>query len=177
MTTPHLLPGTTAAVRPFCTFRLGESLYGLDVRLVQSVNTPPPLTPVPHAPPVVRGYANLRSQIHLVLDLKRLLGMGRTELLPETRLVLFKPLLGDPFGVLVDRAADIVHLPADRIEERRRPGPGTPGGATATEPPGVEVCLLHDDELIGGVGKLDGELLLLLDARKLLQAVEKSLAA
>jgi purine-binding chemotaxis protein CheW len=166
VTTPHLLPRTTlaeaalapAAVRPFCTFRLGEALYGLDVRLVQSVNTPPPLTPIPHTPPVVRGYANLRSQIHLVLDLKLLLGVGRTELLPDTRLVLFKPILGDPFGVLVDRVADIVRLPADQVEERRAPEIA------------AEVRLLHD-ELVNGVGKLDGELLLLLDARKFLQAV------
>jgi purine-binding chemotaxis protein CheW len=167
MTTPYLLAHTTAevpaqavAVRPFCTFRLGEALYGLDVRLVQSVNAPPPLTPVPHAPPVVRGYANLRSQIHLVLDLKRMLDLGPTELLPETRLVLFKPILGDPFGVLVDRVADIVQLPADRIEERRT----------------AESGLSQDDELVSGVGKLDGDLLLLLDARKLLPAVAKVLA-
>src|SRR5262245_30115467 len=86
-----------------CTFYLDSNLYGVDIRLVKEVSPLPPLTWIPHAPAEVRGYVNLRGLIHLVLDLQRLLGMAGTALGPETRLVLFKPVLGDPFGVLVDR--------------------------------------------------------------------------
>ncbi len=148
---------TPAPVGHLVTFRLGESLFGFDVRRVQSVNTLPPLTPVPHAPPAVQGCVNLRGQIHLVLDLKVLLGMGLTEMGPLTRLVVFKPDLGDPFGVLVDRVGDVVALPADRVEGRQ-----------ADE---VEGRAAAHGELVAGIGKLEGELLVLLDAGRLLAAV------
>jgi purine-binding chemotaxis protein CheW len=135
------------------TFRLGEALCGIDVRLVQSVAALPPVTPVPHAPPPVCGCANLRGQVFLVLDLKRLLGMGATEPGPAARLVLFKPALGDPFGVLVDRIGDVVPLPADRVEGEV--------GADAEVPD-------SGGGLVAGIGKLEGELVFLLDAGRFL---------
>lgn len=152
MTTPAL----AGPEQSYCTFRLGDALFGVDVPLVQSVNLLPPLTPLPHAPPAVAGCVNLRGQIHLVLDLQQLLRTGATDLGPDTRLVVFKPALGDPFGVLIDRVGDIVALRADQIEER---------GETA-----------EADDLVRAVGKLDGELLVILDARRLLPAVARALA-
>jgi purine-binding chemotaxis protein CheW len=88
-----------------------------------------------------------------VLDLKRMLGAGQTESGPDTRLVLFKPALGDPFGVLVDRVGDIVSLHADQVEA------------------GDE----EDGGLVRGIGKLDGELLVLVEARRLLPFVGRQL--
>jgi purine-binding chemotaxis protein CheW len=137
----------------FVSFRLGGKLFGIDIRQVKEVSTPPPMTPVPLAPAAVRGYVNLRGHVHLVLDLNRVLGAGATELGPDTRLVLFKPALGDPFGVLVDRIGDIVSLHPDQVEA------------------GDE----EDGGLVRGIGKLDGELLVLVDARRLLPFVERQL--
>jgi purine-binding chemotaxis protein CheW len=163
MTTP-LLPApeaaaTEGAARSFCTFRLGESLYGIDVSLVQSVSTLPPLTPIPHAPASVRGYVNLRGQVHLVVDLARLLGLGTTATGADARLVLLKPALGDPFGVLADRIGDIVSLRPEQIEERN-------GAAEKSARAGV---------LVEGVGKGEGELLVILNARQFLPAVRRAM--
>ncbi|HVS36502.1 MAG TPA: chemotaxis protein CheW [Gemmataceae bacterium] len=149
-----------APARSFCTFHLGEGLFGLDATLVQSVNLPPPLTPLPQAPDAVRGYANLRGQIHLVLDLKRLLNLGATDCTADTRLVVFKAVLGDPFGVLTDRVAGVAALRPDQIE-----------GSRLSEADSAS------DGLVCGVGKFEGELISLLDAGKILPAVEKSLTA
>jgi purine-binding chemotaxis protein CheW len=143
----------------YCTFRLGEGLFGLDVSLVREVSLLPPLTIIAHAPAAVRGYVNLRGQIHLVLDVRTLLGQGQTALSPDTRLVVLKPALGDPTGVLVDRVGDIVHLSAAEIEDR--------GPAEAVAAGGF----------VRGVGKLDGELLVILDALQFLPAVERALVA
>jgi purine-binding chemotaxis protein CheW len=163
MTTPLLpAPETAAAegaVRSFCTFRLGESLYGIDVSSVQSVNTLPPLTPIPHAPAAVRGYVNLRGQVHLVLDLARLLGLGTTATGADARLVLLKPALGDPFGVLADRIGDIVSLRPEQIEDRN--GSGDKAGEAG---------------LIESVGKAEGELLVILNARQFLPGVRLAMA-
>jgi purine-binding chemotaxis protein CheW len=138
--------------RPFCTFRLGGDLMAVGAALVQSVHRPPPLTPLPHAPPAVRGYANLRGQTLLVLDLGRLLGRAPAADGPDARLVVFQPALGDPFGVLVDRIGDVAVLRPDQIEDR------PPGG----------------DDLVVAVGKLDRELVALLDARRFLPRVERA---
>ena len=151
--------------QPYCTFRLGDGLYGVDIRLVHSINLPPPLTPIPHAPPAVRGYVNLRGQVQLVLDVKRLLRLGTTESTPETRLVLLQPDGGDPFGVLVDRVGDIAGLRPDQVEKHQ------PSASDPDDPDAVTA-----EELLAGVGKLDGELLILLDARRLPDAVRRGLA-
>jgi purine-binding chemotaxis protein CheW len=159
MTSLLLASSAPSQDRTFCTFHLGDGLFGLDAMLVQSVNLPPPLTPLPHAPAAVRGYVNLRGQIHLILDLKELLKLGSVQAGPDTRLIVFKAVLGDPFGVLIDRVGGVVSLGSDQIEA---------GRPAETDSPA--------DALVCGVGKLDGELITLLDARKVLPAVERSLA-
>jgi purine-binding chemotaxis protein CheW len=168
--TTTLVPATCDLVLPFCTFRLGEGLFGVLVSVVKEVSSVPPLTPVPHAPPTVLGYVNLRGQIHLALDLKRLLGLGSATLSPSSRLVLFKPALGDPFGVVADEIGPIVHLSTEQIE-------GAEGRASeGAGPPGANPEGGHP-ALVSGTGKLAGELVILLDARKFLPAVERALAA
>jgi chemotaxis signal transduction protein len=69
--------------------------------------------------------------------------------------VVFKPALGDPFGVLADRVGDIVSLAAEQFE--------------ASDPPGAR----GETALVTGLGKLAGELLVVVDARKLLPALQR----
>jgi purine-binding chemotaxis protein CheW len=165
MATPRVIPSSVGtavlagAARPYCTFRLEERLFGLDVRWVKEVAAPPPITPIAHAPDSVRGYVNLRGQIQLVIDLKRLLGLTPTRLHADTRLVLFKSALGDPFGILVDRIGDIVQLRSEHIEDQRPEEAGEWG----------------DNRLTCGIGKMDGELVILLEASRLLPCVERSM--
>jgi chemotaxis signal transduction protein len=160
---PPAPPAADEPQRSFCSFCLGEAVYGIDIRLLRDVNAVPPVTRIPHAPEGVRGYVNLRGQIQLVLDLRVLLGLEPTVIGPETRLILFQPALGDPFGVLVDRIGDIVTLTEDRIEERRKAE--TIDDGTAQE------------ELIEGFGKLEKELLNIVDAQKLLPRIERLVKA
>jgi purine-binding chemotaxis protein CheW len=145
--------------RPLCTFRLGDALFGIDVHLVKEVAALPYVTRIPQAPPAVFGCVNLRGQIHLVLDLKQLLGLGPTQEGPDTRLVLFKSVLGDPFGILADRIGDIVQLAEDQVEDHN-------SAASPDSLPGRGLVIQ--------VGKLPGELLLILDGHKLLPVLEQS---
>ena len=59
----------------FCTFFLGDELYGLDVMTVQEIVRPQMMTPVPLAHSAVRGLINLRGQIVTALDLRRRLDL------------------------------------------------------------------------------------------------------
>ena len=74
------------------------------------------MTPIPQSPAAVRGYVNLRGQIVLALDLQSLLLQRPTPIGDDIRLVVFRPCLGDPFGILVNRVGDIVALHDERIE-------------------------------------------------------------
>jgi purine-binding chemotaxis protein CheW len=151
-----------AEVRHCCTCRLAGRLFGFDLRSVKEVTTPATFTPIPHAPAVVHGYQNLRGHIFLVLDLRLLLGLEAAPVTPDSRLVLFKPSAGESFGVLVDQIGDIVTLNNDQIESWRPEEPGATGGD-----------VVRATELIEGIGKLEGELLVLLAAHKLLDVVAR----
>lgn len=153
------MPSDEPTARPIhvCTFRLGDALYGVEIAAVKEVNILPPLTPIPHAPKSVCGYVNLRGQIHLCLDLKQMLGLGPSTITAQTRLVVFQASLGEPFGVLVDQIGDIVQLQANQLE----PQP------TVSDP-------ADPSQLLTGVGKLEAELLLLVNVRKILPLVEQA---
>jgi purine-binding chemotaxis protein CheW len=142
----------------YCTFLVRGGLFGVDALAVKEITAVPPLTPIPHAPEAVRGYVNLRGQIVLVLDSQGILHGGEMAIGPETRIVVFRAHLGDPFGMLVDSIGDIVELSGERIE---RPA----YGATSRDENGGSP--LHE-ELFFGIGKLDRGLLTILDAGKLL---------
>jgi purine-binding chemotaxis protein CheW len=141
------------AANHYCTFRLAGRLFGFDIRAVKEVNTQTTFAPVPHAPPAVCGYVNLRGNICLVLDLRQLLGLAPAAVTADCRLLIFKPAVGESFGVLVDAIGDIVTLDGDRTEAWR-PEEGEPLAAAR--------------ELVAGIGKLAGELLVIVDAQRLL---------
>jgi purine-binding chemotaxis protein CheW len=148
------------AASHYCTFRLAGRLFGFDIRAVKEVNTQAAFTPVPHAPPAVCGYVNLRGNIYLVLDLRRLLGMAPAAVTADSRLLIFKPAVGESFGVLVDAIGDIVTLDGDRTEAWR---------------PEEGESLAEAGELVAGIGKLAGELLVIVEAQRLLGAVAAEL--
>ncbi|MDH5637536.1 MAG: chemotaxis protein CheW, partial [Nitrospinota bacterium] len=61
------------------TFRLNDRLFGVDIQDVKEINTEVTFTQIFHASKEVRGYVNIRGQIHLVLDLRILLGFEKKE--------------------------------------------------------------------------------------------------
>jgi purine-binding chemotaxis protein CheW len=139
----------------YCTFRLAGRLFGVNVLDVKEISAATTFTTIPHAPPEVCGYVSLRGQIHLLLDLRQMLGLERAELTHASRLVLFKPSIGDAFGVLVDTVGDIIRLGGDQIEPRA-PADGQEGG-----------------DLLAGVGELEDELVILLEPRRFLPGLQR----
>lgn len=148
----------------YCTFQLQGGLFGIDALAVKEITVLPPLTPIPHAPGAVRGCVNLRGQIVLVSDMNCLLQTGESAIGPETRLVVFRAHLGDPFGILVDRIGNIVELCDEKIEK-------TANGSLSRENAGDS----SPEALVAGIGKLSDKLLTILDAGKLLPHIEAAI--
>jgi len=148
-----------AATLSFCSFRIGDRLCGIDVLHVREISTQVQSTPVPQAPPMIRGLVNLRSRIHLVADLRPIFDLPSIECTPNSRLIIFKDRLAEGLGVLVDRVGDIVRASAEQIEN-------TP--AEADEPSPVA-------DVVSNVCKLENELMLIIDPVKLIAFIEAAI--
>ena len=133
--------------RQFVTFRIGRHFLGIDILAVREIYHVLDMTPVPLGPDYIRGLINLRGQILTVFDLGSLLGLGPLNLGPETHNVILK---NEAAALLVDAICDVIGAEADEIE----PPPANVGGI--------------EGEYIGGVIKLDDELLVILSVDKLL---------
>lgn len=140
----------------FCTFRISGRLFGVNILDVKEINPEAYFTPIFHAPREVKGYVNIRGQIYLILDLRLLLGFESKVVDESSRLVLFKPEVGDPFGILVDRIGDVVEVDETQIEDSQE---------------GSEKDEHRSQELRDGVCKLGEELLVVLNSRNLLKNI------
>ncbi|OGQ94116.1 MAG: hypothetical protein A2521_13485 [Deltaproteobacteria bacterium RIFOXYD12_FULL_57_12] len=152
--------------RKFCTFYLAGRLYGVDILHVKEISSVVRFTPIYHAPREVMGFVNIRGQIHLVLDLQMLLGQEQeveAEAGGRSLLVIFKPVVGESFGVLIDRIGDVVEIAEDEIEDRRKTDEAPPDSGDRRNEGGNLVC---------GVCKLDSGLLIALNAKRFLEAVQ-----
>jgi len=148
----------------FCTFQLAERLYGINILDVKEITTEVNITPVFHAPGGVKGYVNIRGQVHLVLDLKLLLGFSAMEITDQSRIVLLKSKVGESFGVLVEEIRDVVDVDLSLIKDRRARQGGTPHEGQERRQQG--------SNLIAGVCKLEESLLVVLKANRILFSLE-----
>lgn len=151
--------------RLFCTFHLAGRLYGVDILDVKEVTAEVAHTRVAHAPREVLGLVNIRGYIYLALDLRGLLGLPPATVTSESRLVLFKPSVGNAFGIVVDAISEIRTVDPDLIE---------PFSGSAQH---AEHLNLSAADLVESVCRLDDELLVVVNPRRFLAAVEKKLAA
>lgn len=142
----------------FCTFRISGHLFGINILQVKEINQEATFTSIYHAPEEINGYVNIRGQIYLIMDLRRILGFPSKPVDRYSRVVLFKPEIGESFGVLVDQVGDVVTVEDRAIEIR--------SSASCED--------VEDEEktswaLEDGVCKLERGLLVILNPRSLRQ--------
>jgi len=154
----------TGEIKQYCTFWLAGRLYGVDILHVKEVNPEIRFTTIFHAPREVTGYVNIRGRIHLILDLRRVLGLADKPVDEKSRIVLFKPTVGESFGVLVDRISEVVEIDVGLIES----------GGLVNEATGEDKGEIS--ELFSGVCRLEDTLLLIINARNLLKTIERGAA-
>ena len=136
------------ANRQLCTFLLDNLLLGIEVMNVQEVIRYQEMTAVPLASSVVRGLINLRGQIVTAIDMRARLGLpARTN--GELPMNVVVRTSDGVVSLLVDEIGDVVEVD-ERFYER---APETMASAFR--------------DLVPGVYKLDGALLLLLDAARI----------
>lgn len=141
--------GVEVAERQFCTFYVEGLCFGIGVREVQEVIRYQEMTRVPLAASVVRGLINLRGQIVTAIDLRRRLGLhDRADAAESLPMNLVVRTDDGVVSLLVDEIGEVVEVDEDTFE---RPPPTLEGVAR---------------ELVRGVYKREGSLLLVLDTAR-----------
>ena len=143
--------GGPEANHQFVTFFVSDLFLGVEVQKVQEVLLYQRMTPVPRAARTVKGLINLRGQIVTAVDLRRCLQLEDAP--PESELPLNVVIRSEVGAVslLVDSIGDVMDVSEDTFE----PPPDTLSGVA--------------QELVTGVYKLDGRLLLALSTEKMLR--------
>jgi purine-binding chemotaxis protein CheW len=112
---------TTAETREFVTIMVGDQLCGIDVLKVHDVLGPQQIARVPLASAEVAGLLNLRGKIDTAIDLRRRLGVeDRPE--GEDGMSVVVERRNELYSLAVDSVGEVLRLPADKFERRRRSG-------------------------------------------------------
>jgi purine-binding chemotaxis protein CheW len=136
-----------SAQNTFATFYLNGLFFGVEVLKVQEVIRHQSMTRVPIAPAMIEGLINLRGQIITAIDLRTRFEMPPREpdRLPMNVVVRTED---GAVSLLVDEISDVVEV-GDEMWE------GLPETLTGVA-----------REMIRGVYKLDGRLLLIVDTER-----------
>jgi purine-binding chemotaxis protein CheW len=136
-----------AKTQQFCTFFLKDHFFGVPVEQVQEVIRYQEMTRVPLVPTVIRGLINLRGQIVMAIDLRHRMGIPDR---PDSQLPMNVVVRTEDGAVsfLVDEIGDVLEVEEDKFE---------------TAP---ETLQAQDRELVEGVYKLQGRLMLVLNTQR-----------
>ncbi|MFA6149411.1 MAG: chemotaxis protein CheW [bacterium] len=144
-------------VRQYLTFKLGDEVFGLDVGKVREILDFTTITKVPRTPEFMRGVINLRGSVVSVMDMRVKFGMSATEKTVHTCVIVAEVSLeGETMvlGALVDSVQEVFELEPDQIE------------------PAPRIGTRLRTEFILGMGKRDGNFIMLLDMDKVFSCDE-----
>jgi purine-binding chemotaxis protein CheW len=142
----------------YVTVMIGGQLFGLPIARVLDVFILERLTRVPLAPPQIAGVLNLRGRIVTAIDMRRRLALPPREL-GEKRMAVGIEHHGESYGLLVDSVGEVLKVPA---------------ASRDANPVNLDPCLAR---VAGGVHRLDGRLMVILDVSRVFEPQAEALAA
>ena len=149
------LEGTVAE---YVTAVIGGQLFGLPISRVQDVFMPERLTRVPLSSQEIAGVLNLRGRIVTVVDMRARLGLPKNDE-GKPPMAVGVDLRGESYGLLIDTIGEVLRLPESSCEEN---------------PVNLDPRMA---KLAGGVHRLDGQLMVVLDVDKVLELAPELKAA
>lgn len=143
----------------FLTFLLKEELFAINIHPIKEIIEYGQLTKVPMVPEFVRGVINVRGNVVPIIDLAMRFGWASTPVTKRSCIVIIEvESEGESLeiGVVVDAVSEVLEISLADIE----PAPSF-GARLRTD-------------FIEGMGKIDGEFIVLLDVSKVLSVDELS---
>lgn len=138
----------------FVGFRLEDQIYGLDISNVAGIMNYEGASKVPNSPSYLEGLINVRGSIIPVINLKKRFNLSDS--ISENSQVILYYLNGSEIGFLVDEANQVIKIQEDAIEQA------------------PNILKTSNRPFIRGLGKINGEIILLLDLDKLLSTEEET---
>ncbi len=139
---------------------MNDEIFALDISRVREVLDFTTVTRVPKTPDFMRGIINLRGSVVPVVDMRLKFGMTETEKTVNTCIIIVETTLDGEkimIGVLADSVQEVFDLDADQIEP----------------PPKIGTRLNID--FIKGMGKRDGEFVIILNIDEVFSSEEIAL--
>ena len=150
---------TITETTQYLTFKLDEEVFALDVAKVREILEYTTVTKVPQTPDFMRGVINLRGSVVPVIDLRLKFGMSATERSINTCIIVAE--------VGMDDETILLGALADSVQEVNEMEPGQIEAA-----PHIGTRLNTD--YIKGMGKKDGNFVMILDIDKVFTGDELS---
>lgn len=141
----------------YLTFKLGEEIFALDVSQVREVLDLSTITKVPQAPDFMKGVINVRGSVVPVVSMRLKFGMPETERTLETRIVVMEISMDGEttiLGAQADSVKEVIELEPEQIE------------------PPPRIGSRWRTEFIKGIGKRDGNFILILDIDRIFSTDE-----
>ncbi len=151
------VPPAPEKARQYLAFVLGQETFAMEIRSIKEVIQYGDLTQVPMMPDFVRGVINLRGSVVPVLDLAVRFGRAPSPVARRTCVVVLEvEHLGEALvlGIIVDQVRAVLDI-----------------GAADIEPPPAFGSSLRTD-FLAGIGKVEGEFVIILDVDNVLSLEE-----
>ncbi len=132
----------------YVTVLIGGQLFGLPISQVHDVFVPESVTRVPLSAPEVAGVLNLRGRIVTAIDMRRRLHLPPLE--DGQMMAVGIEYKHESYGLMIDTVGEVLTLPAHTAE---------------ANPSNLDKRWA---EISGGVHRLDGKLMVILDVDRLL---------
>ena len=152
------IEATDGAASEFVTAVIGGQLFGLPISRVQDVFMPERVTRVPLSSAEIAGVLNLRGRIVTVIDMRARLGLARADD-GKPPMAVGVDLRGESYGLLIDQIGEVLRLPEASREEN---------------PVNLDPRMA---KFAGGVHRLDGQLMVILDVDRVLELAADKMAA
>jgi purine-binding chemotaxis protein CheW len=154
------LPENSAS--QYLTFTLGDEVFAIDIRTVREIIQYGAITAVPLMPEFVRGVINLRGAVVPVIDLQVRFSRAKAVVGKKTCVVIFSSVIDGEkveLGLMVDAVSEVIDIANDKIEP----------------PPQFGTSIQRD--FIRGMGKVDGEFVVLIEPDRALSIEEMAMLA
>lgn len=126
------------------SFALAKEEYAVNIEQVKEIIKPRAITDIPRVPDYLLGVISLRGIVIPVVDLRRRLKLGSVGSEDRNRIIVCEQ-QGRIAGLLVDSITQVVHVREADIEP----------------PPAILSGL--DRDMVEGVGRIQGQMIILLD--------------
>lgn len=134
-------------------FNLGDEEFGATIDQVREILRVGTITPIPDSPDYIKGVANVRGEITVLIDLKARFLLHKDKEVESKHMIITEQ-ENNLFGLIVDEVTEVLRIP--EIDIKPAPKPVTGKGRT----------------YIRGVLTLEDRLIVLLDLKKVISEQE-----